>query len=179
MNLFILDADIEKCAHFHCDKHIVKMPTELAQMLSTAHRVLDGTMGIEKSATNRNVKVWNLNDSARQTTLYKSTHINHPCAIWIRNSSENYKWAYAMLAALCEEYTRRYGKIFKIFRTELHRELKKTPDSIKVGPLTKFALAMPDEYKVEDPVQSYRNYYKIGKKHLHNWKHGNMPDWIL
>lgn len=178
MNLFILDTDIDKCAHFHVDKHAVKMVTETAQMLSTAHRVLDGSMSVIKSPTNRNQKVWSVHDSVRETSLYKSTHINHPCSVWIRQSSENYNWVYSMLAALSQEYTRRYGKVHKIFRTELHTILSSKPDNIRAGSLTPFALAMPDQYKVSDPVESYRNYYREAKKHIHSWKHGKIPEWI-
>ena len=35
MNLFYLDQDLDKCAEYHVDKHIVKMPLEAAQILST------------------------------------------------------------------------------------------------------------------------------------------------
>ena len=36
MNLFYLDEDLDKCAEYHVDKHIVKMPLEAAQLLCTA-----------------------------------------------------------------------------------------------------------------------------------------------
>ena len=42
MNLFYLHNDPVKSAEMHCDKHVVKMIIEYAQMLSTAHRMLDG-----------------------------------------------------------------------------------------------------------------------------------------
>ena len=37
MNIFILDEDIDKCAEYHVDKHVVKMILESAQLLCTAH----------------------------------------------------------------------------------------------------------------------------------------------
>ena len=40
----------------HLDKHVVKMPIEYAQLLSTAHRLLDGTMWIDRTANNRRIK---------------------------------------------------------------------------------------------------------------------------
>lgn len=43
---------------------------------------------------------------------------------------------------------------------------------------TTFALAMPDEFKVDCPIESYRNYYREDKKHLHTWKKRNKPQWI-
>ena len=42
MNIFYLDRSVYRPAEMHCDKHVVKMILETAQMLSTAHRVLDG-----------------------------------------------------------------------------------------------------------------------------------------
>ena len=47
MNFFYLDEDPFKSIEYHCDKHIIKMPTEYKQMLSTAHRVLDGELYID------------------------------------------------------------------------------------------------------------------------------------
>ncbi len=44
MNIFVLDEDPVISAQMMCDKHIPKMIVEAAQMLSTAHRMLDGYM---------------------------------------------------------------------------------------------------------------------------------------
>ena len=38
MNIFHLHEDPKICAEYHCDKHVVKMILETAQMLSTAYR---------------------------------------------------------------------------------------------------------------------------------------------
>ena len=43
MNIFVLDNDPIVAAQSVCNKHVVKMILESGQMLSTAHRVLDGT----------------------------------------------------------------------------------------------------------------------------------------
>ena len=43
MNVFVLDDDPVVAAQLQCDKHVVKMIVESAQMLSTIHRMLDGT----------------------------------------------------------------------------------------------------------------------------------------
>ena len=51
MNIFYLDKDPVKAAEYSCDKHVVKMILESAQMLCTAHRVQDGEMVIGKSKT--------------------------------------------------------------------------------------------------------------------------------
>ena len=81
MNIFYLHNDPKICAEQHCDKHVVKMILEYAQLLSTAHRVLDGTMYYEPSRrTGRMVKRYYLKDQRKD--LYQATHMNHPSAVW-------------------------------------------------------------------------------------------------
>ena len=58
MNFFYLDEDPWRSIEYHCDKHIGKMPTEYKQMLSTAHRVLDGEMYYDKTKNGRKIKRW-------------------------------------------------------------------------------------------------------------------------
>ena len=72
MNIFYLDRDPAKCAAMHCDKHVVKMILEYAQLLSTAHRVLDGDQNADSQG------------------FYKATHKNHPSAVWVRESWAHY-----------------------------------------------------------------------------------------
>ena len=89
MNFFYLDEDPWQSIEYHCDKHIVKMPIEYAQLLSTAHRVLDGTEYIGETKTGRKAKRWRLDDE-REDILYKASHIKHPDGIWVRQTSGNY-----------------------------------------------------------------------------------------
>ena len=103
MNIFYLDHDVAKCAEMHNDKHVVKMILEYCQLLSTAHRYLDGVEQIGQTKTGRNVKRWKLNDE-RDTILYSATHINHPSAVWCRQTAANYHWLYKLLVELCKEY---------------------------------------------------------------------------
>jgi hypothetical protein len=71
MNVFFLHQDPVISAQQHCDKHVVKMIIEYAQMLSTNHRYLDGEMYLEKSQnTGRNIKRWRLSDE-REEHMYK------------------------------------------------------------------------------------------------------------
>ena len=84
MNLFWLDEDPFKSIEYHCDKHIVKMPTEYKQMLSTAHRVLDGEMYYDKTANGRKIKRWKLKDrKMNKNFILLVSHVNHPTNIWL------------------------------------------------------------------------------------------------
>jgi hypothetical protein len=162
----------------HNDKHVVKMILEYAQLLSTAHRVLDGVELSGLSASGRKKKFWTLADS-RDYTLYKATHIHHPSAVWVRQSKENYLWLANMLLALCEEYTYRYGKVHKTERDGLVNVLlKNIPNNISNRDFTQPTPAMPDEVKISgDSIKSYRNYYINNKTHLASWKKRSTPGW--
>ena len=65
MNIFVLDEDPTIAAQMQCDKHVVKMIVESAQMLSTAHRMLDGKMIMKPSKSGkRMVKYYDLYEGA-------------------------------------------------------------------------------------------------------------------
>ena len=188
MNIFYLSEDVDECARWHVDRHVVKMMTEYTQLLCTAHRILDGSEYSGLSLNGRRTKRWRLEDANTETVLYSATHINHPSAVWARKSRENYIWLYSMFVALTMEYSHRYGKVYKAFRKEEFPntpslgELLATPP--KNGPtigVTPILLAMADEYKIPGgtAIESYRNYYINGKKHLHKWSKRSTPNWII
>jgi Pyrimidine dimer DNA glycosylase len=177
MNIFALDTDPKTCAEYHVDRHVVKMILEYSQLLSTAHRVLDGVQYKFLSKSGRSSTAWKLGDH-REEKLYKATHINHPSAIWARESTENYKWLQSLLVAVCEEYTYRYGKRHSCESSGLVSLLQTIPNNIPHRELTPVRLAMPDEYKDKDFVESYRNYYRLGKQHLMSWKKRSIPEWV-
>lgn len=177
MNIFILDVDFAKAARYHCDKHVVKMILESAQLLCTAHRILDGLEYKEKSPAGRMLKRWRLFDE-RDSLFYKATHVNHPCALWVRESRMNYVWVYSLLKELCKEYTFRYGKVHKAEREGLVDRLGSFPTALTNHKLTTPPLAMPDEYKTDSVVESYRNYYKKGKANLLQYTKREKPSWL-
>lgn len=179
MNIFYLDKDTKTCAEMHVDKHCVKMILEYAQLLSTAHRYLDGILSVGLSKSGRKQQRYVLSDD-REHILYSATHINHPSAIWVRQSDQNYMWLAEMLEMLCGEYTYRYGKIHKVESMGLMQLLKnKFPKNIPTGAFTEPTPAMPDHYKVAgDSITSYKNYYLGDKTRMFAWKNRETPYWI-
>lgn len=177
MNIFYLDSDPIIAAQMSCDKHVVKMVIETAQLLSTAHRITDGEMWIDASS-GRKIKRWKL-ESKLEDILYKAGHINHPSAIWARQSRRNYVWLYDHFVALCNEYTHRYGKVH-LTDTKLRNALNVIPKGIKDSRITEMPQCMPDYCKVAgDPVQGYRNYYINEKSHILAYKNREKPTWLL
>lgn len=183
MNIFYLDHNPKKCAEMHNDKHCIKMILEYAQLLSTAHRVLDGTLTNGLSNSGRKQKRYVLSDN-RESVLYSATHINHPSAIWVRQSLSNYMWLSDLLVELCKEYTYRYGKVHKCERDGLVDTLViHLPRNLsdKWG-WTEPTPAMPDDVKVSgDSIACYRNYYIRNKQHLASWSgkvnFRPVPEW--
>lgn len=147
MNIFYLDKDPDKAATMMYSKHVVKMILESAQLLCTAHHVLDG------------------NDA---DVPYKPTHKNHPSAIWARESADNYAWLYFHMLALGEEYTKRYGKKHLTI-TKCKDVLSNVPGGMLNIGATPMPQCMPDEYKVPgDSVTAYWNYYEAEKVNVRN-----------
>lgn len=178
MNIFYLDKNPTKAAEYHVDKHCVKMILETCQLLSTAHRVLDGEECWIWSDAGRKIKRWVLPDE-REGLLYSATHVNHPSAVWCRQNRENYYWLWCLLKELCTEYTYRYGKVHKCQREGLVDALKWFPNNLAQGEFTDPTPAMPDQYKVPgDGIQSYRNYYIGEKQRMFSWKKRPVPYFI-
>ena len=155
------------------------MILEYAQLLSTAHRVLDGIQIIGLSKSGRKQTRYELSDN-RDGILYSATHINHPSAVWVRKSVQNYMWLAELLEMLCGEYTYRYGRVHKIEDTGLMQLLKNEfPKNIPTDNFTEPTPAMPDHYKVAgDSIQSYHNYYLGDKTRMFSWKNRQQPSWI-
>ena len=152
MNIFILDWNQKTCAQWHCDKHVVKMPLESCQMLSTVyHRYT--------------------NDGP-----YKPTHPKHPCTLWAGQTIENYRWLWHLGWELCKEYTYRYEKVHACQR--ILAILRCPPLGLRARGFTAPAQAMPDEYKNADPVVAYHQYYTNEKARLSAWEKRNSPPFI-
>lgn len=177
MNIFYLDQNPEVCAEMHLDKHVVKMIIEYAQLMSTAHRVLDGQEYFDKTANGRKIKRWKLSDD-RESKLMKASHINHPSAVWVRYSKENYIWLYKMWNYLLQEYTYRYGKVHACAR--LVDVLSNLPNNLPENTFTEPTPAMPDECKIPgNSLKSYHKYYIEKKNHFARWTKRPAPIWYI
>lgn len=162
MNIFYVNSDPFEAARCLVDKHVVKMVLETAQLLCTAHRVLDP----------------HLSDRQDMWGLYKSTHMHHPSAVWVRQSAANYDWLFNHFEGLLDEYRHRYSKTHKCmglfvplagFPVNIRREVNFTPPTP----------AMDRQYLVgNDSLLSYRNYYRLAKRDLHKWTRRLPPEWI-
>lgn len=164
MNIFVLDKDPQLAAQYHCDKHVVKMVLETAQIISTA---LKGN------------KIYNA------LGLYKPTHANHPCVRWAMDNNNNLHWLLTFGVCLSKEYTHRYGKehksaeiIFKVSRAfmNLHWDVGFTePKS--------FVKCVPEKYRYLPAVEAYKKYYLEEKAKFAKYTNRKLPhfmdsDWL-
>lgn len=175
MNIFYLSDDPVTSAQSMVDRHVVKMILETAQLLCTAHRVLDGER--KTVVGKRKTTIFELN-GIQDELFYKATHVNHPCAVWVRHCPENYNWTYRHYLALLDEYTYRYGKTHAT-KDRLGLFLEYPPQKIiSVNP-TLPPSCMNNQFIIsDDPVLNYRNYYNYGKTHLLRWTKRIPPNWI-
>ena len=159
MNIFHLDKNPKICAEYHCDKHVVKMILETAQMLSTAYKKYCGD----------------------DDNLYKSAYPKHPMTIWVGESVENFNYAHLLGKELGKQYTKRYGKIHKssnIINAFNNGRLQNIEDRFPSQYFTRPPLCMPDEYKCDDYIQSYRNYYIGDKKRFARYTLVDTPEFM-
>jgi hypothetical protein len=167
MNIFILSLIQREIAQYMMDKHVSKILLEAVQMLCSAKRVLDP-------------------DDEANDRIYKLAHKNHPVTIWCRKSKANFVWTLDLVEELHKEWRFRYGhpetKFHKSYlMAMILRENMPSDDKFEVEGLTPFALAMPVEYKTENPVEAYRNYYMSEEKQkIASWKkRREKPRWYV
>lgn len=154
MNVFVLDHDMKKSAEYTCDKHVVKMITEHVELLCSAYFFTDES---DKSP-------------------YYLSNANHPIAKWVRYSLSNWIWLRDYTLVLYDEYKYRYNN-----RDHKAGEVCKKliiPNLEDKG-FTKMPCSMPNEYKTDSVVQSYRNYYIGEKQHIIKYTKRNIPYWYI
>lgn len=168
MNIFFLSMNPMLAAMMMCDKHIIKMILESAQILSMAY-----------SAILKN------QEDAEKKLVYKTTkrYLNHPATIWAQKSSENFQWLLAHACALLNEHKIRYNP------KQVHKsraiiyfiidEFEKIADLFPQQSFTKPPLMMPEECRISsNTVKSYRYFYRHDKSDFAKWqKIRKQPSW--
>lgn len=152
MNIFVLDTDIDACARMHCDRHVIKMILESAQMLCTALSVRQGEQGLIADAP------------------YRPTHRNHPCSVWARETRANFLWLCDLGEALALEHLERFSPDREHASFRVIEGCRERADWIPAGPLTPFAQAMPERYRGPDAVAAYRRFYRAEKAGFATWR---------
>lgn len=180
MNLFYLDDDLDRCAEYHIDKHVGKMQLEATQLLATALWV-DKYIGFvpralepEEWAVIKDAKSAEPAIDERTFTRYLPCHQNHPSAIWVRSSLENYWWTVNYVNAL-ESESRWRGRNPHASCVECNR--LPDPQRMQNTGFTRPLQAMPPELKGDDTIEAYRRFYMLDKAEFATWKVRGKPDW--
>ena len=170
MNLFILDEDPVVSAKQYCDIHVAKIILEAAGCMCAAHWEY-GFPSIESSPLPLRIG------------QYRSrTHHNNHVTVWVRQTTDNYKWTADHALALCNEYSRRYRIRTGSDRRHASEPIVQwlsanVPTGIIKGPRSPFRLATTPECYSDDPVATYWTYYVAFKRHLTTWKWTATPWW--
>lgn len=155
MNIFILNIDLATSARYHQDAHISKMALEGCQLLSTCHPA--------------------------DVAPYRHTHVNHPCALWVRATWANYTELASRVGALLNEAALRQHGFSESVARAFHWLREHVPPSHEYAIeevdargharptdadayLQPFVQAMPEQYRGPDPVAAYRAYYVAEKQ---------------
>ena len=200
MNIFVLSESPFESGVWQHDRHVVKMTLESCQMLSTAIWTCPEYMAAYESCYGDATHGHN-GANSETPRLYKSTHVNHPCNIWLRESPANFFWLVEHLNALIGEYGRRFHKphgcdsvrwtmntiaasmvgldrYHNSSRVEIrpgkwNRKTFIDPKiSLQSANHTPFAVCMPDAFRVtDDPIASYRKVY-LESKIFHRTSNG-------
>ena len=155
MNIFYINENPIIAAQELADDHIRKMQIESAQMCCTAH--------------------WETGSEAP----YKRAHWNHPSTKWARESIQHYYWLVEHGLEICDQFTKRYGKLHKT--QSVLEWLKQNKPQIPDNGFTPPPQCMPEEFRMVDTIEAYKNFYindKIKIKKLTYNKLNNKPEWI-
>ena len=159
MNIFAIEGDTEtgqidwvKSAQSQDNLRVVKMILESCQILSTV-----------------------LNEQGLDAP-YRSFNPKHPSCLWAAESAANFMNLALHCEAMICEYRERFGKTHKcaavlnkivaMFDVDLFPTTKCTP----------LRLAMPDEFRSDNPIVSYRKFY-ASKPRL-RYPVDKIPSWV-
>lgn len=159
MNLFFLDNDINLSAQYHVDRHVYKMPIEVMQCMAFCF------------------------EDGKSPYKHCKPHKNHPTAVWIRESAENYDYALEYVDALIEEHHFRMGHKHMDREDAYAFYFNNKPLSLPSLGITKQPRCF-GEYKgiiaeTDDIVVDYRQYYIKAKQHLKKYKNREIPEWFI
>jgi len=159
MNIFAIEGDENtgtidwyKSGRTQDNLRTVKMLLESTQLLSTALQ-LNGMSG-----------------------PYKPNHAKHPSTIWTAESASNWSCLMVHALALNEEYEERFKKNHKCYDRLIEMNQTFDPKKFSSTIATPLRLAMPDEFKSNNPVKSYRDFYSTKEKM--RYPKNKIPDWF-
>ncbi len=150
MPVYFLDNNPREAARCLCDKHLGRILVDTVQILCAVCQHYD------------------------YEVPYNSFSGNDFIVVWAKTSLANFRWLNDYADEIGKEYVKRYKKSHATI--DVLKELP-TPPLANIS-LTEFPSIVPDKYKMEDTVESYRNLYIHEKSKNATWNKGtNPPNW--
>ncbi len=163
VNFFYLDKNPELCAKYYCDKHVVKIPIEIAQILSKIHHILQTNIDFSKIYANSKVVKESLGPY-----------------VWTLSSLENYIWTCQLGINLIHEYKYRFNK--DSHKTEeVLKYLMENPPPLESKGITPFKMTNKYDmfqYVSTNPITNSRYNYSEMKCMNDKWTKREKPKWF-
>jgi len=142
------------------------MPLESVQMLITA-RVDRGELALEYIAE--------LASTIDARPHYTPRMRNHICAKWVTHCDVGFKYLETLMLTLGDLFEDRYGKEHK--SVKLYKMLPDRPKRHRrKGKPVPLAVKDFERYQ-NDPIRTYREYYKKDKERFATWSFSEPPPW--
>jgi len=159
MNIFAIESDNDgaidwiKSAQSQDNLRVVKMILESCQILCTV-----------------------LNEQGVQAP-YKSFNPKHPSCLWAAESSANFENLILHCFSLISEYAERFSKDHKCIGVLTKVLDLYDPSRFPRHEPTPLRMAMPDYFKSDSIVESYRKYY--ASKPKMRYPEDKIPEWFV
>jgi hypothetical protein len=163
VNFFYLDKDPKICAQYYCNKHVLKIPIEIGQILSKIHH--------------------ELKSGADYSKLYKNSLVVKDTIgpyVWALESIDNYNWTVQLGLALIDEFKFRYNRDTHKTENIIKYLYNNPPNLPKIG-ITKFKITNKFDmfqYISSDPIICARYNYAEMKCANDKWTKRDKPDWF-
>ena len=159
MLVYPLSTDPPEAAKMLCDQHLKWMPNHISFLLASA---------LERRG-------------AKPLHYTEKLLPNHPWAVWASESLDNFWWLAEFGKMICIEYSIRWSKSYHRSESDMshyYYQAQKLEDW--EGGFTPFPQVMPEKYKSNNSIESYRLYYlnSVIVKSNASWsKCKKFPEW--
>lgn len=189
MNIFTPYETTTESARALDDRRFIKSILEDAQMLCTAFIKDDPVKQTKLIESSEFIEMWNHTVTPFLPMLYKPTHENHPCTVWVRKHPNNWLWLHRHFLACSAEYTYRFNKTHKSYLTlepffDLVAQMLLTQEysAINHTPIIYVGKELPEEYNNKSVFDKYKKLLHIKwnqDKTFSKWTSVPPPDFLF
>lgn len=167
MQVFLLDLDLEKNVTYYMDKHVVKTPAAIQQiLLNTCARL--------------RIKFPQIKQANGIPMMPLPSIMSNPFCKWASSAPANFDYLLEIGLLLCQEYKLRFNEHHYNVGNLLVFD-KQSSSVDRPAQLERYPWMLPMAYQDKQAglVESYRKYYIETKHHLATWSNPrSRPEWF-